>query len=261
MLADRILEVDQLAARQCVAGALSAAMREPITGGASVDPTMLDDAWTILLTPHRAATRAELGLGELPPGEADPGPLLRWQRLPMDQRQEAYVRAFGLVVSRACPPMETEYCASADPTHRAQVMADASGFYRAFGVDPRSERPDHAAVEMAFVAFMYEKLRALPPGDAEGAERTRSALSSFVRDHIAWWLPTFAKALERQVAHVSPPSEALAALGGIARLMRAWTALERLTHAVEPSRRIVEPVVSAFDVCDDACHECDDAPR
>ncbi len=257
------LGTERLAPRQCLAAALAGAMREPILrrGQSSIDPHMLQDAWTLCTAPIADAAMAELGLGETPPGESDIAPLIAWQTRLERDRQAAYARAFGLVVSHACPPMETEYCPSADPTHRAQVMADAAGFYRAFGVDARGERVDHISVILGFIAFMLEKRRFLSPDNAEGAARVADAQAAFVRDHVAWWIPTFAKALERQIATIDDPDGALLDLAGIARLLRSWVAMERMACAVEPSRRIVEPVVSNFEPCDETCHTCDQTPE
>ncbi len=157
--------------------------------------------------------------------------------------------------------METEYCPSADPTHRSQMMADAAGFYRAFGVDADGERVDHISVELAFISFMLEKLRVSSAEDTDGRKCVREGLAAFTRDHVAWWIPTFAKALERQIATQPDPSPALADLAGIAQFMRAWAAMERIACGVEPARRIVEPVVATFDACEESCHDCDDAPE
>src|SRR5262249_16104379 len=117
-----------------------------------------------------------------------------------------YDRIFGLVLCRECPPYETEYHPSAETFLRAQQLADIAGFYRAFGLEPsrsRPERPDHIALELAFMAFLGRKGREAQSG-AEKAEEVRvcaDAQRKFFRDHLAWWLPFFTTGLRHKAEH------------------------------------------------------------
>ena len=72
------------------------------------------------------------------------------------------VAFFGLVLTRECPPYETEYHPSSEPFFRSQEMADVAGFYRAFGLETAQaarERPDYLGLELEFMAFLLLKKR------------------------------------------------------------------------------------------------------
>ncbi|NUQ53405.1 MAG: molecular chaperone TorD family protein, partial [Phycisphaerales bacterium] len=185
-----------LSARRIVASALAAAVRDPWTGArepsSPVDIALLSDAWELLAAPHAGAPPDSIGLGETPPIDGDPAPLARWLGLSADVRERANSLVFGLVVSSDCPPYESEFYPSREAASRAQHMADAAGFYKAFGLDPDArapERADHASLIIGFVAFLLEKLSLIASAsaplatDAEHEAITRAALSAFIRDH------------------------------------------------------------------------------
>jgi len=135
------------------------------------------------------------------------GRLAEELRAPREALRTQYDQVFGLVVPRECPPYETEYYPTEETFGRSQQMADAAGFYRAFGIEPsRSspERPDHLALELEFMAFLLTKKR-LALGDEaavpEAGERTDlcdRAGRDFFRDHLAWWVPAFVAGLRRK---------------------------------------------------------------
>jgi TorA maturation chaperone TorD len=146
-----------------------------------------------------------LGFGELPPSQLDLTSLRALEPLTTQTSQAEYDRVFGLVLSRECPPYETEYDSSSEPFYRAQQLADIAGFYRAFGLQTAlaaPERPDHLALELEFMAFLLWKERmAWTAADDQSAEKARvcaSAQRSFLRDHLAWWVPSFATGLCRK---------------------------------------------------------------
>ncbi len=263
----------ELLARQMVAAALAAALRDPraLAGRAGESGKASEAvlaAWECVGAAHAGAVASDLGLGEIPPARADARPLARWLVLPPAERERAWAMVFGLVVSRECPPYETEYCASKDATHRAHHMADIAGFFYAFGVEPDAahpERVDHVALGLAFVALLLEKRALLAGADGYGPlelareEICRDALTAFVRDHVVWWVPTFARAVERRVERLvggeadTPIRGPLDTLAGVCRLMRAWVGAERLWAGLEPTRRVVEPSVSMEGVLDQTC--------
>ncbi len=81
-------------------------------------------------------------------------------------------------------PREAAYCGRQDP---GAVMADVSGFYRAFAYpQPEGEPADHVAVETGFAAFLFLKeAYARAEGDTAAANLVREARGSFVSEHLA----------------------------------------------------------------------------
>ncbi len=153
-----------------------------------------------------AAQSVKLGLGELPIDQLDPLQVLA--RLPDSSRalNEEYEKTFGLLVSAACPPYETEFINSKFTFQRSNTLADVSGFYKAFGLTISSrnaERPDHIVLELEFMAFLLGKEReAHDDDDAQDRnERVaicRDAQTRFLREHLAGWVPPFGKLLSRE---------------------------------------------------------------
>jgi TorA maturation chaperone TorD len=154
-----------------------------------------------LLRTEFAERAIPLGFGELPAEDLDLQPLVA--ELTSTNLREEYVRVFGLLECRECPPYETEYCPNEDTFYRSQQMADVAGFYRAFGLAPAGlrERPDHLSLELEFAALLLLKKRlartdtARPNEAADEADVCHAARASFFRDHLSWWVPSFALAL------------------------------------------------------------------
>jgi hypothetical protein len=173
-----------------------------------------------------------------------------------------------MVTSKDCPPYETDYCHWEDPTYRASQMADVAGFYRAFGVEPggeRPERPDHVSIELEFVALLYRKsLVALAAGDSENADVCCMAREAFVRDHVGWWMPTFARCMQRRIerqkrlGQTTPGTGLQNCLNGIGDLLRAWAAVMRTDADLPASREIIAPNPPVYrpEEEDDACASC-----
>lgn len=264
-----------LAQRALLGVCLAEAWREPRAASGEVivpPPEQLEalrSAWEAVVTSAAPGSMSELGLGELIPGRASIEPLITWLGSDPQRRSAALEALFGLIISKDCPPYETEFCHWNDPTYRSSQMADVGGFYRAFGLQPRRERPerqDHVSLEIEFIAFLQQKLAlAIESGSAEHVAVCREALTAFVRDHAAWWMPTFAGCVKRRLERVRsmPEGEDLAdlldALEGVADLLRAWVALVRLDCGVEPAREIIAPNVpnwSAEQEGDD-CGSCE----
>lgn len=196
-------------ARESVYRFLSAVLSDPRGGRFRLAQDAADQrlaCQAAALLREDAAPAGRRGLGELPAEALDLANVCEHLRRPLDALLTEYDRAFGLAAGRDCPPFETEYHPNSDPFFRAQQMADVAGFYRAFGLSPSQdlpERPDHAVLELEFMAFVLLKKRMAQfeddrDGAAENVAVCDQAQQSFFRDHVAWWLPAFATGLRRK---------------------------------------------------------------
>lgn len=80
-------------------------------------------------------------------------------------------------------------------------LADVAGFYRAFGVQVRGDRPDHVVAELEFVGLvLLREAEALERGDTEAAAVCGDAVRSFVRDHLGTWIEAWAARLTAEPA-------------------------------------------------------------
>ena len=199
---------------------------------------------------------AALAPGEAPPEELDLAPVVEALRGGHDLNDE-YERVFGLMLAKKCPPYETEYCPQTFSVYRSQAMADIAGFYRAFGVGPSDdlpERPDHLSLELEFVAFLIAKDRCA--ADAERREVCRGAQRRFVREHLCWWAPAFARALQSQCDRVlGGPGSRSEFYPALARALAALVAAERAILGVEAPTDLVAPAPVAPPE-EMSCHDC-----
>ncbi len=248
-------------ARQIVYGALSLAFRDPqprLRGRLECDlghRGLFDEAGfqaAVDLLREQSEPVAELAAGERPVEELAAEALL--QRLPRswDAWNAEYTSAFGLVAAGNCPPYETEYIHARYDFQRSQHLADVVGFYRAFGlapVDEWPERPDHLALELEFMARLVALERhALlsSPADEQRATICRDAQATFLRDHLAWWIPTFARLVEQE----RPDGLHAAA----ARLLTAFLPGERVRLGVRAAKKAAPPTTI------EPPEECDGCP-
>ena len=266
-----------LRARQVVAGSLAAAFADPRAASCDTQlaapDTLLHSAWRLVAEPHGSIHRADLGFGEIPPGVVDFEPVIRWLQLDPERRERAFQHVFGLVISKTCPPCETEYLTSRDVFHRAQQLADIAGFYLAFGLEPsrlRRQRADHIALELEFVALLLEKLATSSEDGQTQLEHTRidrDALAAFLADHLTTWAPAFGqRVVQRGIAAadgLADETERLDArlLVGVARALCGWIVTERRCFALPPLRRVVLVDPAPADETDTACHECESCPE
>ncbi len=97
-----------------------------------------------------------------------------------------------------CPPYEGSYRAEEDPLKDA-LMADVAGFYRAFGLEPRHEMPDHLVSELEFMGLLcLQESHALLKPDAQAAQTIREAQRKFVEDHLGRWVERFRDAIAKK---------------------------------------------------------------
>jgi len=181
-----------------------------------------------------------MGPGERPLSDLEPSRVL--ERLP-DSNQafnKEYENTFGLLVSNACPPYETEYIESKYDFQRSNRLADVNGFYHAFGLDLSAtlpERSDHIVLELEFMAFLIGLERQADAGDAtvrqQRLEVCRDAQTRFLREHLSWWSPVFARLL----SHEKPGGFYDAACVFLTALIPA----ERALLDVQPTQQHTEP--------------------
>ncbi len=103
--------------------------------------------------------------------------------------EPAYQHVFTLSYSEDCPLYETAFSAS-HIFQQASEQADIAGFFRAFGVGPQAERPDHLAMELEFVYLLaLKEAHARERREHDHIRLCRDAQRSFLRQHLARWAP------------------------------------------------------------------------
>ena len=209
-----------------------------------------------------------LAPGELSPQMLDLRELIGWVNEGPEKCTEAFDLTFGLVLSKECPPYETEYCRQTFCVYRSHRLADIAGYYHAFGVEPSPvspERHDHVANELEFMAWLIAKeLHANETAIKDASEKMRTcrkAQRSFFEDHLAWWAPAFAFALRRKVdgidgrEQLAEKPESLLGLAGF--LLAGFVAFERVVLGVEPPTELVGPNPSEESEADQTCGGCE----
>ncbi len=200
---------------------------------------ILTDAAELIRNEPTAKTET-LALAERSLDDLDPGPV--FAELPGCEAvlNDEFERTFGLLVSNACPPYETEYINGKFTFQRSHALADVSGFYRAFGLqssEQHPERPDHVVLELEFMAFLIGLERQAMADDftdcEERAAVCRDAQQRFLREHLAWWVPPFSRLMGRENA-----GGFYAAVG---TMLAAFMAAERSLLEVEAASGSVQP--------------------
>lgn len=197
-----------------------------------------------------AAVPEQLGHGERPPLELQPAAVLSALPSTAGELNRQYETTFGLLVSGACPPYESEYIHEKFTTQRAQTMADIAGFYRAFGLQPsisRPERHDHIVLELEFMSVLLGMERRVVQSASDAtddrAALCRAAQERFFCDHLVWWVPAFAHLLAREAADTF--------YGPVARLLAALITTDRVRFGLPVPHGSVEPTrIASPDDCD-----------
>lgn len=190
-----------------------------------------------------AAHLGDLGPGERRLSELVPAEILT--RLPENSAKlnEQFESTFGLLVSKACPPHETDYIDSKLSFQRSNTLADVSGFYRAFGLitsTAHPERPDHIVQELEFMAFLISLQRQAMERNTSNCreewEVCHNAQVRFLSEHLSWWAPAFAKLLCREAAggFYEAAGKFLASLIPAERALLEVTPAERLVTSTWP---------------------------
>jgi TorA maturation chaperone TorD len=193
-----------------------------------------------LLRDEDAAVARPLAMGERPLADLDPAAI--FDRLPhsASELNEHYEANFGLLGGSKCPPYETEYVHSKFTFQRSNMLADIAGFYNAFGLQTSSstpDRPDHVALECEFLGqllqLQFQAIEAAGPQSTTQSEICSDAIRRFLKDHVVWWLPAFARLLARQ-----DPGGFYEA---VAHFLAALVSAERALAGIEPPHQAVEP--------------------
>lgn len=180
---------------------------------------------------------------------------------------EHYDELFGLLLSRDCPPYETEYCPQTFSVHRSHQLADIAGFYQAFGLEPsraNPERADHIALELEFMSWLILKEERAVDSGIDGrsnAQICREAQQRFLADHLLWWAPAFGFAVRKKVDHIIGESELpcppRSFYGATAQLLAAFTRAERISFGIHPPQRLISPNPSNEDPESNSCEGCE----
>ena len=150
-------------------------------------------AWrllSLLLESPRAGWREQVAALAAEAGDA---PLQQAARAAGDEASPAaYATVFG-----PGGPIRCREVAYREELLPGKFLAELQGSYEAFAYQPNlDEPPDHVAVEVGFVAYLFFKeAYALDRGDDQQAVTTREARTAFVAEHVAPFAEPFRAAL------------------------------------------------------------------
>lgn len=139
-----------------------------------------------------------------------------------------------------CSPHETEYVR--DPFAKAARLADIAGFYAAFGLQVSTVNrgtPDNIGAELEFMALVTRReAYAVLQQWTEQAETCRSAMRTFMDEHLGRWVQAFSSDLCQQADEASASRGDPAAgiwFHAVAELLRATIDAEIAAMGVYPS--------------------------
>ncbi len=213
----------EIRSKAALYGMFSAALREPVSNPPSAEE--FSAAWKSLALKPAALPE--------PPKDME------------DERR----RVFGHNLSPDCPPYETHY-GRMGVFRKTHTLADLAGFYQAFGVKlaEGDRRTDHLPVELEFASLLLHKeLLAIEKGDTEKAALTRKARAKFLHDHLAIWIPIFAKA----VAHKKTGGY----FDALTRLLADFIAFDANSLAAAPGPAAAQ-AAAAVEEADASCMSC-----
>jgi len=165
--------------------------------------------------------------------------------------EREHIRLFG--PAGRCSLHETAYGDAGRLLGKATYLADISGFYLAFGLQPTptdTHPEDHVTLELEFMSVLaLKEAYALAEGWREQLEVTREAQRKFVQDHFGTWIDALVEHL-----HTCEPHPFYAALGeAVQRLARAEVARLHVTP-VAISGQLTDPEMGGDVVqCPRAC--------
>jgi DMSO reductase family type II enzyme chaperone len=164
-----------------------------------------------------------------------------------------YETLFGHVVSKDCPPYETNY-GRAHIFMQAQQLSDIAAFYRAFSMDVSDavkERVDHIGIELEFMHFLtYKEAYAHQHHGEEQAQICVDAQQKFLREHLGRWAPVLARMMQRQTSH--------GVYSALAALLEDFLSVDCRTLGVRPLAVEEKDVqIGAFELDNEACAGCE----
>ena len=119
------------------------------------------------------------------------------QAATLEELQSAYMHLFDSTMGVAAYEVEHE---KRNEFQKSQRLADIMGFYRAFGVEPERERPDHIACELEFMQLLLLKeAHAAVAADAEHAAICRDAGVKFFQEHLSGWVSPLLEAVRARL--------------------------------------------------------------
>jgi TorA maturation chaperone TorD len=117
-----------------------------------------------------------------------------------DDAERVYVRAFGHAGTPAAVPYEAAYVTT-NVFQETDVLAQVAGLYRAFGVAPDRERPDHVTLELEFAHLLcFKEGHARRHHGPEAVAVCIDAQRAFLAAHLGRWAGTFFRHLRAGAA-------------------------------------------------------------
>ena len=215
------------------------------------DDFLIHEAAAVLRS-HAQMDNSSLAPGEQPPSELCVKSILIHLPSSSEEMNSKYEQTFGLLVSSQCPLYETEYIDSKFVFQRSNGLADLNGFYAAFGLkvsDDRPERSDHIVLELEFMAHLIGLERAAAEVDTpDWIDRrlvSHDAQASFIREHLAWWVP----ALSRLLGRVDPDGF----YGSVGTFLGALLPIERSLFGLPVPTRGAAPSENEMSEMCDSC--------
>lgn len=199
-------QVDRALSRSFIYGVLASGFRPPsegdlLDGAGSAEPPSLD--FQVGEEPQGSADDPVGGRGA---GIGDLVTAVLRAAVACDPADLAidYENLFGHTARGKVPPYETEY-GSQDLFRQAQELADAAGFYRAFGLaipESRRERGDHVSAECEFLSFLaFKEAYDLTREKADSVDEVRRVERIFLKDHLGRFARAFAMSVVREAGH------------------------------------------------------------
>jgi len=173
----------------------------------------------------------------------------------LEERRNRYDRLFGHTARGPVCCFETEY-GNEGLFRQPHELAHIGGYYEAFGLGARgvdAERVDHVACECEYMGFLAAKeahqLTGGEDADQEQFQTTRSAASSFLREHLG----RFGTAFGTRLRNASPEGF----FGDLASLLLALLELEAKRLGLPPGPATLDLRPPEVDSTPMACGTCD----